>query len=134
MNAVITSPVKQSPRLHRFHKRADDGRIFPVAQVLRIVRAAQAKPSSYFEQSLRRSWGGATGYDILREFRTYITDEINRRGELVIREPNEKRIQRRLDRERARLGCECNWCGSHMPWKPKHARFCDASCYRSYNF
>lgn len=132
-DTLIASPVKQTtPMLHHFHKRLDDGRVFPIAQVLRIVRAAKENPSMEFGQSLRRSWGGGTGRDILREFSGYVQDEVNRRGGIMLREPNEKRIQRRLDLERARLGCECRWCGSHMAWKPQHARFCELSCYRSY--
>lgn len=121
-------------KLHSFHKRSDDGRMFPVAQVLRIVRAAQENPSLEFGQSLRRSWGGATGHDITREFTDYVRNEVNRRGGLVIREANQQRVQRRLDRERTRLGCECRWCGTHIEWKPLHSRFCDVSCYRSHTF
>lgn len=129
----IASCVKRIEPFLRYHKRIEDGRMFPVAQVLKIVRAAKANLSAHFDQTFRSSWHGGTGRTILLQFRDYVRDEINRRGGLVIREPNEKRIQRRLDLERTRLGCECNWCGCHMAWKPKHARFCEASCYRSYN-
>jgi hypothetical protein len=102
----------------------------PLSRYVEIVRLAKADFTARFRRTFSGFWPG-TSADILRQFREGVHDRINKRGGLIIREANSKRID--AERER-RVISECRWCGSSLGgYRVHHARFCDASCRHDYH-
>lgn len=78
------------------------------------------------------NWWSETAGQILHDISYGVQDRINIRGGLRLEyRDNSARTEAR---RRQRVKCECRWCGSPLPaYQPLHARFCEASCRRSYN-
>ncbi len=78
------------------------------------------------------SWFAETASQVLADIWRGVEDRINIRGGLRLEyRDNSARIEAR---RRQRVKCECRWCGQPLPeYKPLHSRFCEASCYRSFN-
>ena len=75
-------------------------------------------------------WYPVPAREILWHISNGVTDRINRRGGLVIREASRERILRQL---RRRVRHNCRWCGSPLGrYALEHERYCDAGCRRAY--
>lgn len=115
--------------VYRWHKLGDHGGFVTAGQVARAIRIVRQQPLDTWYPRTLSGWGGG-GYDILRQFRTYCTNEITRRGRLIIRELTEARLHAKMRRH---LRCECAWCGAPADFAPeRNRRFCSPECRRSY--
>jgi hypothetical protein len=71
-------------------------------------------------------WYPVEARHILRRLREGVTDRINRRGGIVLREANPSRIHRQLAR---RIRHHCRWCGGPLGrYARLWERFCDEGC------
>lgn len=115
------------------HFRCGD-RMVTAAQYVKAWRMVKAAPAGQMFKEGLAAWWPQSREEILRDFAHYANDIINIRGGLPCdREVKLKpRHERRLNAIRDAAGSECRWCGSSMPYRPHHARFCDPSCCRSY--
>lgn len=133
MNAQIDSTL---PRVQRFH-RLSTGRIVSAGQVVRALRIVHSQPlSTYYPETFTCGGFGGDGRDVLRAFSGYCAAEIMRRGGVTLPDMDTPERQARLRRRlcaRARPS-ECRWCGQSLArYVPdSNARFCEASCRRSY--
>lgn len=116
------------PMVHRWHKLGDGGFV-TAGQVARAIRIVRQQPLDTWYSRTLSGWGG-DGYDILRQFRTYCTNEINRRGGVFIRELTDARLHAKMRRH---IRCECVWCGAPAAFAPeRNRRFCSPECRCSY--
>jgi hypothetical protein len=117
------------PRIHRWHKLGDNGGIVSAGQVARAIRLVQRQPLSTWYGRTFTGWGG-DGHDVLRQFGRYVTEEINRRGGLAIRELSHARL---LAKMRRHICCTCAWCGAAAEFaEERNRRFCSQECRGSY--
>lgn len=84
-------------------------------------------------------WYTVDASDVLRDMRRMLMDIITRHDRTLQRgKPNERRLFTKMDAavQRGAIRFKCRWCGCELPatrYLQPHARFCDASCQRSYN-
>lgn len=126
------APAVQSraaePMVHRWHKLGDGGFV-TAGQVARAIRIVRQQPLDTWYPRTLSGWGG-DGHDILRQFRSYCTNETNRRGGIAIRELTEARLHTKMRRH---IRSECAWCGAPATFAPeRNRRFCSQECRRSY--
>lgn len=132
---VTTSPAiaahnrAAEPMVYRWHKLGDHGGFVTAGQVARAIHIVRQQPLDTWYPRTLSGWGG-DGHDILRQFRSYCANEINRRGGIAIRELSEARLHAQMRRH---LRCECAWCGAPASFAPgRNRRFCSPECRRSY--
>ena len=122
-------PSPALPMIHRWHKLGDHGGVVSAGTVARVIREVRLYPPETWYRKTLSGWGG-DGRDMLRQFHSYCTHEINRRGGVVVRELTEARLIAKMKKH---LRCECVWCGDAADFHPeRNRRFCSADCRRSY--
>lgn len=127
LSADMPSPAL--PMIHRWHKLGDHGGVVSAGTVARVIREVRQHPLDTWYRKTLTGWGG-DGHDMLRQFHTYCTHEINRRGGVVVRELTEARLIAKMKKH---LRCECVWCGDAADFHPeRNRRFCSADCRQSY--
>lgn len=109
-------------------------RHLPIADYLKIIRTAKARPDAIFPRSFT-GWWQVSGHEILRQFRDGIHDRINLRGGIDVSEPSPHLPARILRNLRRTLVSTCRWCGSGLgEYRHRNSRFCCDSCRRDYHF